>query len=1653
MNQEAPNIPPTPTAKKPLQFRLLKWIGWLLVLLLLLFGLLVVLIQLKPVQNWLINNVTSYLSKELDTPVTVDRLDIDFFDKLVLEDFYVEDFHGDTLIYSEALKVNFNTSLRQIVNKNLAITDLTLENPQFRLSRYPGEQEDQFKQLLSRLSKAPSKDQKEEKKAGTPFFLDIDAVYLRNASFLKQDSVGGEDITVLLERGDIHVDALDLSEKVIKIHKAVLSTPYVTLINYPKSPLPEDSTAIAQKKAAAAITVDSLNKKWKVLTADCQLLDGYFEHHNYRSSPVKKTAADEIDYHHLKVSNIQIKLVDFEVQDWVFIAEAKQFSLRESSGFVLDNLKAKRGRIAPTKVELQGMELITPYTHLKDSLIFHFKEYPDFKDFPNKVRMEGHFDNAYIAVRDIMHFAPKLRSNALFAENIDEVIYIDGIIKGKVNSLKGRNLNLNLGDLVRLKGKFSSYNLTTSDETYLNMELERLQTSMQTLRLLVPKMSLPENFNKLGQLDFTGRFTGFYSDFVANGVLNSDLGAAKMNLKLDLKEGRELATYNGKLELINFDLANWADNDNFGLVTFKSTVDNGIGLTQASANATLNASIDRFTFKGYNYENLAIKGNLTQKLFSGDFSIADENIDFRFDGTISFVEKLPEFKFKAEVDRLDLKSLKLIEQDYVLSGDIDLALRGLKLDDLQGFAALYDVKIAQNGTEEYFIDTLKANAVTLPGKNQYNRREKAWRFKSEIADADLVGDFTVSKIGEAVLQFVEKNYVGFADRFNIHSKGDTSFVANQFELDVHIKDTKNFTALLDKKLDTIRDARLALNFDYAQDSFKIDLNIPTFQYDNVMFDGITLASAGFQKQSGINFKINGTNVNDQFQLAPVRLWSFIENDSAKFSLNTKDLNQETDRLDLNGTFSLVGNLFNFQFDPSNLVILNEDWRIEEDNYLQIGKNFIKTNNFALSNGERRVALTSLEDKGLQLEVNGFNTHYINEIWSYKNLQFEGIYKIDLQIKDLFAMEKIHLNTTVDTFFINGDKFGEFIINAHASDIKSPVILNIATRNEGQKMSASGFYNPPTMSAKGEAPKYQPNYIDVVFNIDKYPLSIAEYFVTTGITNTVGNFDARLVFNGLLPKPNMDGTLQIVDGATTLDYTGVRYLIPNEKVKMTNEYLFDATGGKIMDELGNIAYVTGGITHDFFKNLGLNVRVNSDHFLVLNTSKEDNEVYYGTGIGKGDIRFSGDFNQTNLDITAETAKGTKVFIPVTSSSTVEGKSFIRFVSQKDTVRVDSLLELNKKTEIRGMKLHMELTMNDQAEVQLIFDEKVGDIMKGTGFGNIKMDMTRQGDISMYGHYEIEQGEYLFTFFNLVNKPFSVKRGGTIDWAGDPYNAIINIDAEYRGLHAAPYNFLLEYLNEDNIKAEAKQATDVGLTMELTGQLLKPDIVFDINFPSLTGELKNYTDSKMRSIRLDENELNRQVFGLIVIGAFLPTDQGGLQGRELLTGINTISELLSNQLSIYLTEFFSSAVSGNFLSLEDFDVAYNVYESSYLNDPNALGTGHEVHLRQRSRIKDRWIVNTAVGVDLGGGYVDNEEALVTTDVIIEYELTKDRRLKIRGYYKNEPELFGGRKNNAGLGLSFRREFDNLDLLNFLKKSSKERKPKRNSKRKSKSEKVAN
>jgi hypothetical protein len=96
----------------------------------------------------------------------------------------------------------------------------------------------------------------------------------------------------------------------------------------------------------------------------------------------------------------------------------------------------------------------------------------------------------------------------------------------------------------------------------------------------------------------------------------------------------------------------------------------------------------------------------------------------------------------------------------------------------------------------------------------------------------------------------------------------------------------------------------------------------------------------------------------------------------------------------------------------------------------------------------------------------------------------------------------------------------------------------------------------------------------------------------------------------------------------------------------------------------------------------------------------------------------------------------------------------------------------------MDVNFDLEVTPAAEVQLIFDSKVGDVMKGRGSGNLNISYNQKGDLLIYGDYNIEEGTYLFTLQNILNKSFAVESGGKITFNGDIDNAEIDLNAIYK-----------------------------------------------------------------------------------------------------------------------------------------------------------------------------------------------------------------------------------------------------------------------------------
>jgi hypothetical protein len=1352
--------------------------------------------------------------------------------------------------------------------------------------------------------------------------------------------------------------------------------------------------------------------------------NGSFDFNNYRRTPVRVIPLDQIDYDHMQVREIDLLVedFDFDVIQHDYKGQILNFAFKENSGFRVNSVKAKEASVNGKQMVLNDFKLVTPFSTLGDTLIFNYDTYYDYTSFVNNVRMKGYINQSSVAIKDIITFAPALEQNTFFRSNKEQVLDLQGYVSGSVNNLRGRKLDIRLANKAIIKGRFDTDSLAVRDKELIQLKLDQLKTSIYTLRQLIPGFDLPKNFNNLGNLNFKGRFTGFFADFVAEGSMITDIGAANMNMHMNLKKGRDKASYNGNLTFKNFDLGAWSGNKDLGVINATTSVNNGIGLSIDKVKADLSADIANFTFKNYTYENAKVIGVFEQNLFDGTMDFKDDNVDFRFRGEVNFQDTVPKFDFYASINRFALKQVNLSQKDMVVSGEIALQLQNQKNFGLIGEGSIDDLLVTYNQKEQYQLKKLFAHLDYGPLKNMH------FTLRSDLIDATLVGQYDILEIPTALLGQIRESYpgityhVGLRDSFPVQNE-------HAYSYDIQLKDSKGFNRLLDEKLGLLKDIELGGYFDNERDSLRLQLNVPNLDYGDISLRDIALNLNLLDKEADLG-AIVGETIQKGKELFPrVTIFSFMNGDTVDFGLNYAATSLSLlDDLNLNGRFAVKDSTFmQVEFDQSNLAILKKPWTIDADNSILFSKDSVFVENFRLRHMSETVSLKSVNGKSINLELDSFSFNMIDELWEYEPFDFEGLFGAKVSVRNIFELSGIQASVSADTLFINDDDWGRVRIDLDAESLKSALYANANITKGSSQILVDGFYNLPNIEG-GKSKKIpdnkQSNYFSFNTEIYNFPIDFSKYFIGSNVSNILGRCEADVQVSGFPEQPNIAGFLRAYDGAFTIDYLNTRYRFEESFVNISNQ-LFDATGTILLDVNDNPAVIYGGITHNHLKDLGLNARLKTDNFLAMNVPKSRNELYYGRAFGAGNILFTGDFARTDIYVDATVGDSTELYIPIQTTSSNSNIDFIDFVDKYNkNFKQEPKVDEEDNNQIKGLSLDMNLNVTEKAKVEIIFNEQAGDKISGKGRGNLQILIPRGNAMQMFGNYIIEEGDYLFTLYNIASKKFNVKRGGTITWTGDPFGANINIEAQYGDIRTSVANFIPEYLisSSEEVVNEASQTTKVDLSLKLQGELLKPVINFDIRFPNVKGRLGTFLESKMRTLKQDLNGLNRQVFGLIVVGQFLPSDFA-FAGTDVI--YNTLSEFVSNQLSVLVTELFSEVIDeGTALSGIDFDIAYYQQQNLSLQGADNISAGDELQIGQRLNFfNDKLVVYLGGNIEIGNpvGTTTGNGTFVGNDLVVEYTLNEDRSMKLRFYQRLEPDVGGGRKLQVGTGLSFRREFD--------------------------------
>ena len=1248
-------------------------------------------------------------------------------------------------------------------------------------------------------------------------------------------------------------------------------------------------------------------------------------------------------------------------------------------------------------------------TIIKDKFSLSYLSFNAFKNFANEVILNASFDRSKIYIKDIEHFIPTLGSSSFIKNNANEYVEISGKYFGKIVNIAGRNVDFKFGDKLSLAGSFNTRNLLDFDNTVLNIKLDRFETSMKKIKMLVPKFNLPENFVKLGSVNFTGRFDGYLQDFVAFGKLKTDLGTAELDMRLDITEGTNKANYSGALNLINFNLGRWSGNPDLGLVNFNSKVEDGRGLTLNTVKADLTATVKSLIFKKYTYKDFKVDGKIDKNTFNGAFQIKDPNIDFVFEGAFEYLEKQAFLNFKSDVKNIDLFALNLSSSPLRFSGKMDINTVGNNINEFTGDVQINDLKVFAKDT------TFVLSQVIVDSKQSINR-SKILSVTSDLGSIVIDGEYDIPNVVRSIKKVIFANYPHITKTWK--EDVDKFRQDQKFDFNINLIESQNFLSLLGLNNSSFGKISLKGKLDTYKNELSLAATTPLLKVNRDSFNNIQILVTSNAKSGDILVHVDSTYAFGR-HFNPIDFQTNMKGDTIDFTFDTERIIDSLENFDIRGR--LIPHLKGYSLTLADnlLVMLGKKWSIDPRNNLVLGNRYFNIENMILSDGFRNIELNDINNNnGLSLQIDNFDLDFINTIIKYDKMQFSGLSSVSARVPDVFSDQKeISAYVNIPEFFINRDPYGTLFIDINKAPGK-PYKANVSI---GDFLAINGTYDEKL------------NQIDSRVKLRETPMSLIQYLLKDGISNTKGYINADITLAGPMKSPTLVGTGTVNNGQTRINYTGATYYFDNQKMRLSNTEI-SLDGAVIKDENGNIGTVRGGLVHDLFMKFGVNATISGDNVVGLNTTKQDNPDYYGYGVGRLSAEFQGSFDKINMKISAVTGPGTKLSIPVDNSKGSLGQSFIKFVkSDKNGNVLDA-----KPFTVNGINIEMNLTLTPDAEVSLIFNEAKGDIIRGRGRGNMKIDITRQGAFDIFGEYEIEQGEYLFTVPGLpVAKPFVVERGGILRWTGDPINTSINITANYR-TRTSIKPFIEEYLTLSSPETQrlAEQRSEVDLRLILGGTLFKPEIKFDLTFPNLTGDIQSFADSKLRLLRTNELELNSQVLGLIVFNAFLPSsrvsDVFGASGLQS-AGINTLSEFISSQLSLLLTNLINSTLEENgLISGVDFEVGVR-------NNNLALGSAAtsnifpdeiEVRLKNKFRFMDE-----RLSLNLGGNYVFQNQGQAVNQVLpdfaVELELTNDRKLKVRLYGKGDidPTTLTSLRQKYGLGVAYRTEFGSM--LDFERK----------------------
>jgi hypothetical protein len=1284
----------------------------------------------------------------------------------------------------------------------------------------------------------------------------------------------------------------------------------------------------------------------------------------------------------LNIEDFQFTVADFFFQNDSTYMKIEQLTLNDGKEFRIDDFNSIFS-VAGRKIYFEDFKLKTGFSEISESNLF--VELPDLtENFLEAIQFDFQFSHSQISFYDVALLAPSLRG-------MDQVVDISGQITGTINDLRGKDLELATGKNTYARIDFYVNEITNHETMYLFLDLKQSRTSFRELsRIKLPGngkikfLRFPEKLYEAGIVTYRGNFTGFLTDFVAYGTLTSKMGRITTDLSV-VPDERRSVTYRGKVATQDFKLGEWLNNELVGNISFNSRVDGVYEIQNKTVSGEFEGTVSRVEFKNYSYENIRLDGILNDRMFDGLVVMNDSNLQFDFLGKVNFNPEVPVFDFRLDLQKALLGNLNL--SDEFPKADLAFLMNanfsGNRIDNLAGL-----IKV-ENGTYKNRNGELNLGGMELQsiasGLNNY------LTFSSDFFDLEINGSFYAQSIRDAF----EKGMYKYLPTVGYDPLEQAK--ANKFGYQIDVKNLNDLTAVFLPKIKIETPFLLYGQMDSEKSVFELKGSIPGFQTEEVMIRNIFIGNSPKDDVYISRFRLGEILFKNGMRLDNLTLDSEIAGNKI---LNTIEWGEE-DNKKYSGRILLRSELkqdpvtSHFQVEtegfPAQIFIADSLWQINSFT-ASIDSSSIKINNLKIHGSDQQIILDGLiaENDSSKMMVL-FDNILLSNVGPYfeKDLPLQGTLNGIAQLQDFYGKRLLYSDIFIDQFIFRDQIVGDVsILNEWDQDeqvVKSEMEI---LSNDRQNLYASGYYNPESRELLYHA------------DFDHLSLVVLETLIRSNFSNFHGDGTGKLKIHGTPDKVLLTGAVEGYNAGLTIDYTQVSYNFTDSVYFKGDTILFDRIS--LQDLAGNRGTFEGTIVHSNFQDMKFNLAVYSPRITAMNTTARNNSQFYGQVVTNGRLNITGRGKQVRLSGTGTTLAGTNVNISLDEESELERYDFIQFVSNEDTVRQQFLFP---QIDDGDFSLDLTIKATPEARAQLIYNAQIGDIIRAQGEGILRFGMNNDGDITLSGNYTVEKGDYLFTLQDVINKRFTIEQGGTITWSGDPYNAILNINAVYK-LKASLYDLLVDYAN-----IYQSQRIPVECKIILTEELSNPNIDFAIDFPTvedrLVEEVKQYFNTP--------EEMNKQILSLVVLGKFYTPEylRGTYEAQNPNLIGTTASELFSNQLSNWLSQ-----ISNNV------DIGLNYRPGNQI-------TNDEIELALSTQMfNDRVTINGNIGNNNNPNTSNNSQLVGDFDVNV--KLIPNGKIRFKAYNRSNNNLiYETAPYTQGIGFTFTEEYNTFnDLLDKMK-----------------------